>query len=63
MREAYRLNKNNLTDALKKANKQMAVFFIYTGNELPQYNDIEEKIQKALTRLNKITDENAAANT
>ncbi len=63
MREAFRLNKHNLTDALKKANKQMGTFFIYTGNELPQYKDVEEKIQKALIRLNKITDENADANT
>ena len=41
----------------------MAVFFVYTGNELPEYKDVNEKIQKALIRLNKITDENAAADT
>lgn len=63
MRETYRLTKNGLTERLKNSNKQMVVFLIYTANELPEYKDVAEKIEKALIRLNKITDENAAADT
>ena len=35
-------------------NKQIALFFIYTGKELPEYNDLFEKMQKILTRLQDI---------
>ena len=63
MREVYRLNKSGLAERLKIGNMQMGVFFIYTGNELPLYKEVAEKIQKALIRLNKITDEKAAADT
>ena len=63
MREAYRLEKNNLTGALKRQNKCMAVFFIYTGNTIPEYDDILEKMKTALKRLNKSPDENIAQDT
>lgn len=63
MREAYRLQKNNLDKALKIKEKFIVVFFIYTGNELPSYKDVEEKMQSALKRLNKIVDEVTDANT
>lgn len=57
MREAYRMQKNTLTDSIKKQEKFMAAFFIYTGNIIPEYEDVDEKIRGALKRLNKITDE------
>ncbi len=60
MREAYRLQKNALTDTLNKHDMFMIVFFIYTGNEIPEYNDVFEKTQSALKRLNKIANESAA---
>ena len=63
MREAYRLQKNNLDKALKIKEKFMVVFFIYTGNELPSYKDADQKMQSALKRLNKIVDEVTDANT
>jgi ribonuclease P protein component len=62
MRESYRLNKNILTTVLKTNQKCMVVFFIYTGNALPDYNDVTVKMQAALKRLNKIADEKIAAN-
>ncbi|MDQ6757562.1 MAG: ribonuclease P protein component [Bacteroidota bacterium] len=62
MRESYRLQKNNLSKALRIQNKFMIAFFIYTGNIIPDYKDIEEKMQSALKRLNKIADENNIAN-
>lgn len=63
MREAYRLQKSNLTYTLKTHRKYLSVFFIYTGNEIPEYNDVIEKMQSALKRLNKIVDETVAGNT
>ena len=63
MREAYRLQKISLTETLKKNGKCMAVFFIYTGKEVPEYENVADKMQSALKRLNKIADEAIAANT
>jgi ribonuclease P protein component len=63
MREAYRLQKNELQTLLALQQKQLAVFFIYVGNELPEYDFIFEKTYHVLTRLIKITNENFSANT
>jgi ribonuclease P protein component len=63
MREAYRLQKNSLTAAVKKSGKQLSVFFIYTGNELPEYKLIFEKMKKALYRLQTLNNENSNGNT
>lgn len=54
LREVYRLQKPDLTMQLGDINKQIALFFIYTGKELPEYNDLFEKMQKILTRLQDI---------
>ncbi len=62
MREAYRLQKNNLTEILKKKEKFLTVFFIYTGNNFPEYQDVSDTMQSALKRLKKIVDEAIAAN-
>ncbi len=61
MREAYRLQKNELQGQLKQQQKQLAVFFIYTGNELPEYDLIFKKTGSALIRLIKIVNENNPA--
>lgn len=63
MREAYRLQKNKLKEQLEQQQKQLAVFFVYTGNELPDYDLIFKKTGSALTRLIKITHENDLADT
>lgn len=63
MREAYRLQKNELMQVVQKNNLQLAVFFIYTGNDLPAYNLIVEKTAGVLKRLIKISDEATKANT
>ena len=39
IREAYRLQKNELQEKLKEQKRQLNVFFIYTGKELPVYNE------------------------
>jgi ribonuclease P protein component len=51
MREAYRLQKQGLTADLEGVGRSLAVFFIYTGKELPDYGTVSEKIGVALRRL------------
>jgi ribonuclease P protein component len=51
MRESYRLQKTALYSAVKERNKQLAVFIIYTGKELPDYKTLSEKIGLTLQRL------------
>ena len=62
MREAYRLKKNDLQSLLTQQQKQLAVFIIYVGNELPEYDLIFDKTTHLLNRLIKITNENTATN-
>jgi hypothetical protein len=63
MREAYRLQKDDLQEHLVERKKKLAVFIIYIGNELPEYPLIFDKTGHVLSRLYKITDENSLANT
>jgi ribonuclease P protein component len=51
MRESYRLQKGILYNTMKEKNQQLAVFFIYTGKELPDYKTVHEKIGVTLQRL------------
>ena len=62
MREAYRLQKNDLQNQLIQQQKQLAVFVIYVGNELPEYAFIFDKTTHILNRLIKIINENTPAN-
>lgn len=59
MREAYRLQKNDLQDQLMQNNNQLSVFFIYIGNELPEYDFVFEKTGNVLKRLIKMADEDS----
>ena len=54
MREVYRLQKSPLTSQLNDVKKQLALFFIYTGKEIPEYTDLLEKMNKILVRLQDI---------
>lgn len=69
MREAYRLQKNDLqTELLQQStgscgNKQIAIFIIYVGNELPEYDLVFQKMGSVLKRLKKIINEDLSANT
>jgi ribonuclease P protein component len=51
MKEAYRLNKNDLQNLLKAKNKNIIAFFIYSSKELLPYEEIESKIILHLQRL------------
>ena len=48
MREAYRLQKNELQETLSAGNKNVSLFFIYTGKELPDQTTINEKVSYVL---------------
>lgn len=63
MREAYRLQKNELQTSLQQSGKNIRVFIIYIGNELPEYDLVSSKIKAVLVRLKKIANEEAVANT
>jgi ribonuclease P protein component len=54
LREAYRLQKNELQNLLKGRSLYMSVFFIYTGKILPEMTEIMDKIKIILLRLNEI---------
>ena len=61
MREAYRLQKFSLQNELKLRGKYLAVFIIYTGNELPEYDNISGKMATVLHQLEKIIQETSSA--
>lgn len=50
-REGYRLQKEPLLRRLEEKGLSMAVFFIYTGRDLPDYPTVTEKIGVALHKL------------
>lgn len=54
-REAYRLQRQSLYDHLVERQRMLAVFFIYTGKELPDYEVVTQKIGVALQKLMKET--------
>jgi ribonuclease P protein component len=49
MREAYRLNKHQFYGEIGE--KQVAVFFIYTGKTISEYKQIESSVKKGLKKL------------
>ena len=61
-REAYRLQKNTLQQKLLEAEKQLNVFFIYTGKELPDFITVKDKVAVVLKKLGGKIDENISTN-
>lgn len=51
IREAYRLNKNELYAHCKTANKKYALLFVYVAKDSPNFNFVQEKLQLLLQRL------------
>lgn len=49
MREVYRLNKAEFYSEIGE--KQIAVFFIFTGKAIPEYNQIEVAVKKGMKKL------------
>ena len=57
IKEAYRLQKNDLATHLKTSNKGLNLFFIYTAKEIPSYDFVYEKIGAVLKRIIKLVNE------
>ncbi len=57
MREAWRLQKAPLLIELEGKQKNLIVFIIYSGNTLPQFDNIFEKMRGTLLELWKIISE------
>lgn len=51
LREAWRMNKQELEAELARKELRLAVFVLYNGKELPGYNVVEEKMKNLLTQL------------
>jgi ribonuclease P protein component len=56
LKEAYRLQKNEIAKHPSLGNNGLYVFFIYTGKEIPNYDFIYEKTGLALQKLVKQLD-------
>ena len=54
-REAYRLQKQSLVDHVGSKGLSLAVFFVYIGKELPDYQTVTGKIGVILQKLVKET--------
>ena len=63
MREAYRLQKNELELMIKIHPVNLVFFIIYTGKDLPDYQLVFEKVKGILLKLQKISNETIDANT
>jgi ribonuclease P protein component len=58
MREAYRLQKNELLENILIQQKSLHLFFIFTGKEVPTFELVADKMQSVLRKLLKIACEN-----
>lgn len=59
IKEAYRLQKNDIQIKMQHNTKKLTIFFIYTAKELPKYTVILNRMSEALKQISKITDESA----
>jgi ribonuclease P protein component len=57
IREAYRLQKQYLQEKIKTSNIHLNIFFIYTGRELPEYDEVYKKMGVVLNKLDKLTEQ------
>lgn len=51
LREAYRLEKKQLSEQLTEQQKQIAVFFLYIDKEMPAFEVVKEKMKDCLAKL------------
>ena len=63
LKEAYRLQKNNLEAEMVLTGNSLHLFFIYTGKELPAFELIFEKTGNVIKRISKLINENTVQDT
>jgi ribonuclease P protein component len=56
-REAWRLQKQALTGRMAALPEHLALFLVYTGKDLPDFNTVKEKVAVILNKLITIVDE------
>ncbi|MDP6908197.1 MAG: ribonuclease P protein component [Flavobacteriales bacterium] len=54
IREVYRLNKNELHTIWKGERKYFAIAFVYIGNEIPIYKELNTTMKRALSKLKSV---------
>ena len=59
-RESYRVRKMLILDLLKQGNFALSVFLLYIGKELPEFDQVNMKMDLILQRLTIIINEKAA---
>lgn len=57
-REAFRLEKGKLVDNLSRLHRQCAVFFVFTGKEIPPFEEVRASVSRALAKLEVLSNEN-----
>jgi ribonuclease P protein component len=57
VRESWRLQKNGLKRILLEKQLTMIVFIVYTGRELPEYENIRESVSRVIDHLSRIANE------
>jgi len=58
IREAYRLQKNDLIELLKQKQQSSFIFFVYTDKTVSSFSIIKEAMNKCLKRLEKLSEQN-----
>ncbi len=53
IKEAYRLHKHSLYNAIEGSDKKFALIFIYQNKTIPNYQEIEEVIKNAIPEIAK----------
>lgn len=56
IREAYRLQKNDLMEALKHKNQKAFLFFMYTDKTMASLANIKQAMNQSLQRLKKLNE-------
>lgn len=57
MKEVYRKEKQILYDHLNNKNEKLALAFIFTGNRIPDYNYVEQKLKYLIRQLISVTNQ------
>jgi ribonuclease P protein component len=62
-REAYRLQKSELSEMLKRSGKSLHLFLVYSVKEMPEYQTVCDKVHVILNKLLKLINEDNVAHT
>ncbi|MBE7173679.1 MAG: ribonuclease P protein component [Williamsia sp.] len=63
MKEAYRFEKKVLEQSLVNKQNRLAVFFVYTGRELPLFAQVSGSMRSIIQKLTRIVHEKAPVHT